>query len=98
MRALPYFMFIAAVGAMLTYHWSMAPAVRWMAATLVAFFLGVGAIGWGVNELRDGKALVYNYTASRAQRPFTFWTVILVFRFAIGAVLLVAVAWRLGTL
>jgi len=45
MRALPYFMFIAAVGAMLTYHSSMAPQVRWMAATLTPFFLGVSAIG-----------------------------------------------------
>lgn len=50
----------------------------------------------GVKELREGRALIYNYTASRTERPFTFWTVILVFRFAIGAELLGAVVWRLA--
>jgi len=98
MRALPYFMFVAAVGAMLTYHWSVAPQLRWMAATLTPFFLGVAAIAWGVNEVRDGKALIYRapYRASRSKQPLTFWTVILVFRFAIGAALLGAVVWRLA--
>lgn len=96
MRALSYFMFIAAIGAMVTYHWSTAPAARWMAATLTPLFLGIAAIVWGVKELREGRALIYNYTASRTERPFTFWTVILVFRFAIGAELLGAVVWRLA--
>jgi len=79
---------------MLSYHWSASPEISWMSATLVPFFLGIAAIGWGVNELKSGRALVYNYMASRAKLPLTFWMVILVFRFGIGALLLAAVAWR----
>ena len=98
MRLLPYFLFIAAIGSMLSYHWGSSPAISWMSATLVLFFLGLTAIAWGVNELNSGKALVYNYMASRTKRPRTFWMVILVFRFGIGAALLAAAAWRLGAL
>jgi len=64
---------------------------------LVVFSFGTAAILWGIQDLRSGPALVVNYYASRSERPFTFWTVILLFRFAIGAVLLAALVWRLAT-
>ena len=47
MRALPYFMFIPALGAMLAYHLSMVPAVRSMAVTLNPLLLLIAAIVWG---------------------------------------------------
>jgi hypothetical protein len=49
-----------------------------------------------VNELRAGRALVLSNSATRDRQPFVFWTVILVFRFAIGAVLVAAGLWGLA--
>jgi len=97
MRPFPYISFIAAVGVMLTYHWSMSPGLRWTAAAALPFFLGFAAIGWGLNALSSGETVVYNYSASRAKRPFTFWTNVLVFRFAIGVVLIAGGVWHLAT-
>lgn len=97
MRALPYISFVAAVGVMLIFHWSMSSGVRWTAAAVLPFLLGVAAIGWGFNALSSGETVVYNYSASRAERPFTFWTNILVFRFAIGVVLIAGGVWHIAT-
>lgn len=90
-------MFIAAVGAMLTYRWNMSPDVRWTVAAMLPFLLGFAGIGWGLNALSSGETVVYNYSASRAEQPFTFWANVLVFRFAIGAFLIAGGMWHLAT-
>lgn len=98
LKSLPYLSFLAGVGGALVYHFSHDPGVRWYAATSVPFFFGLAAIFWGVQELRAGEALIYRapYMASRIKQPVVFWIIILVFRFVIGAVLLLAFAWRIS--
>lgn len=89
-------MFLAAIAATLVFHWSKNAETQWPSATSVPLLFGIAAIGWGYQELRAGKALIHRapYMASRTERPLVFWTVILVFGFAIGLVLLAAFVWR----
>jgi hypothetical protein len=98
LKALPYISFIAGIGAALIYHWTEGTDIGWYASTSVAFFFGIAAIFWGLNELNAGEALIYRapYTASRANQPIVFWIIILIFRFLIGAVLIAGFVWRLA--
>jgi cytochrome bd-type quinol oxidase subunit 2 len=66
---------------------------RW--AALMATSLGLSLVLWGISELATGKALVHRRRAAREERPITFWIVIVVFRFLVGAVLVLAGLWRL---
>jgi hypothetical protein len=69
--------------------------LKYLHHLLIVAGFGTAAILWGLQDLRAGRALmIYDY-AYRAERPFAFWTIILVLRFAMGAVLLAALAWRL---
>lgn len=87
-------LFAAGVAAVYAYS-SMDATVHRIAPFLVVFSFGAAAIFRGVQELRAGRVLVIHHRASRAERPVTFWTVVLVFRFAPGAALLAALVWRL---
>lgn len=94
-RWVPYATFVVAIGVAYAYSHTHDPRLRWLESGVFAALLGVSGILWGVNELRSGRALVITQTAFREDQPFVFWSVILVFRFAIGAVLLAAGLWRL---
>lgn len=95
MKYLPYGVFVAAIGVAWAYSHTEDPARQRMESGVFVFLLGVSALLWGVNELRSGKAVVIRETAYREDQPFVYWSVILVFRFAIGLVLLGAGLWRL---
>lgn len=95
--ALPYLSFLAGIGGALVFRWSGDAAIRWYAATSVPLFFAIAAIFWGINEIGAGEALIYRapYTASRARQPVLFWTIILVFRFTPGILLLLGFFWRI---
>ncbi len=95
MKYLPYGLFVVALGVAWGYSHTHDPTGRRIESGVFALLLGVSALLWGVNELRSGRALVVRQKAVRADQPFVFWSVILVFRFAIGVVLLGAGLWRL---
>lgn len=97
MRYLASGIFVVAIGVAWGYSHTSDPDLLWLESGVFALLLGLSGLLWGVSELRSGKALVITETAYREEQPFVFWTVILVFRFAIGAVLLGAGLWRLVT-
>ena len=96
LKYLPYMLFAAGIVAAWEYKHSDDPAVHRMAPLLIVFSFGTAAILWGIQDLRSGRALVIHYHAARSERPFTYWAVVLLFRFAMGAVLLGALIWRLA--
>lgn len=95
MKYLPYGLFAVALGVAWGFSRTHDPSLRRVESGVFALLLGLSAVLWGVNELRSGKALIIHESALREERPFVFWSVILVFRFAIGAILLGAGLWRL---
>lgn len=96
LKYLPYLLFTAGIFAAWEFKHSDDPAVHHAAPLFLVFSFGTSAILWGIQDLRSGRTLVINYYASRAERPFTYWTVILLFRFAMGIILLGALVWRLA--
>ena len=96
MRYLPPAIFLMALAVGYGSSRSHDPGDRRLGAGVFALLMGISALLWGVNELRAGRALVLSNSATRDRQPFVFWTVILVFRFAIGAVLVAAGLWGLA--
>jgi len=97
MKYLPYVLFVAALGAAFGYSKTADPSLQRLAAGGFAILLGSAILLWGVSELRSGCALVIHRTVLREEKPFVYWSVLLVFRLVLGLVLLSAGLWHLVT-
>lgn len=95
MKYLPYLLFVAALGAAYAYREAQDPTLKMVTSGFFAVLLGAAGILWGVQELRAGSALIVHRNAFRDDQPIVFWSVILIFRFTIGAVMIAAGLWHL---
>jgi hypothetical protein len=96
MKYLPHGLFVAALGLAYAYSHTAAPHLKQLEAGYFALLLGASGILWGRNELRSGRTLVVNRAVGRSENPVVFWIVIVIFRFAIGLIMLAAGLRKLG--